>query len=310
MNNIKSFEEFIDNKFNKKSNTNNTKDLKDLIQSFDINTIPMSILDKAYVDYEQFFDVVDVYSVDEDYIYEDNTNKNVEVKSVHDVVEYLDRMMKPSNCLFFIQNTNGIDFINSIIRLDKYPDFIAMEIVLIPSILMTPSVKENVDIITKEMDESGYFPSRKTIQRDSKGKVWLLMVFDPKKQESIREQVLKCHRYAYYTTPRYNADSIEKNGIIAKFSHKPYATNTKRVYLYIGNPDSEEYIEMMTDISNNLKRKDKNFTGDFVEYEISLNKLPKEMEFYIDVHGYGGDFIYTEMDIPVEAIRDSLDKSY
>lgn len=136
------------------------------------------------------------------------------------------------------------------------------------------------------------------------------MVFDPKKQESIRDRVIKNHRYGYHTTPSYNADSIEEMGIIAQISYKPYATNTKRVYLYIGNPDSEEYIEMMKDISNNLKRKDKKFTGDFVEYEILMKKLPKEMEFYIDVHGYGKDFIYTEMDIPVEAISRSVDKSY
>ena len=33
---------------------------------FDFNNIPMSELDKAYIDYEPLYDTVDLYSVDED----------------------------------------------------------------------------------------------------------------------------------------------------------------------------------------------------------------------------------------------------
>ena len=38
---------------------------------FDFNNIPMSELDKAYIDYEPLYDTVDLYSVDEDYLYEE-----------------------------------------------------------------------------------------------------------------------------------------------------------------------------------------------------------------------------------------------
>ena len=38
---------------------------------FDFNNIPMSELDKAYIDYEPLYDTVDWYSVDEDYLYEE-----------------------------------------------------------------------------------------------------------------------------------------------------------------------------------------------------------------------------------------------
>lgn len=163
MNNIKSFEEFIDNKFNKKSNTNNTKDLKDLIQSFDINTIPMSVLDKAYVDYEPFFDRISIYSIDEDYTYENTTNNKSEVKSVCSVVKYMNRIMKSSNCLFSVQNDNDVDFVEAKMLLKKCPDYITMELAL-----MIPDVKENSDIIIAEMDKNGYFLSRKRIIKDKK----------------------------------------------------------------------------------------------------------------------------------------------
>ena len=41
---------------------------------FDFNNIPMTELDKAYIDYEPLYDTVDLYSVDEDYLYEEKKN--------------------------------------------------------------------------------------------------------------------------------------------------------------------------------------------------------------------------------------------
>ena len=46
------------------------------------------------------------------------------------------------------------------------------------------------------------------------------------------------------------------------------------------------------------------------EYEVMLKKNPENAEFYIDIHEFGKDFIYTETDIPIEAIRDTEDKIY
>ena len=43
---------------------------------FDFNNIPMSELDKAYIDYEPLYDTEDWFSVDEDYLHEEKkTNK-------------------------------------------------------------------------------------------------------------------------------------------------------------------------------------------------------------------------------------------
>ena len=135
-------------------------------------------------------------------------------------------------------------------------------------------------------------------------------MFDPKKQESIKEMVLKYHKYAYHTSPIYNAESIEKNGILAKYAITSFISNTPRIYLYLGNTSNSEYVKMMKSISRNLQRKDNKFTGDFVEYEIMLKKLPENAEYYVDIHGFGKDYIYTESDIPIESIRDSEDKTY
>ena len=42
------------------------KEVKEL-DIFEFNNIPMSELDKEYIDYEPLYDTVDLFSVDEDY---------------------------------------------------------------------------------------------------------------------------------------------------------------------------------------------------------------------------------------------------
>ena len=66
----------------------------------------------------------------------------------------------------------------------------------------------------------------------------------------------------------------------------------------------------MKSISRKLQSKDNKFTGDFVECEIMLKKLPENAEYYVDIHGFVKDYIYTESDIPIESIREAEDKMY
>ena len=189
--------------------------------------------------------------------------------------------------------------------MEDYPDFLTLS-----TALLVPDIKKNVEIITEFMDDNCYYEVKKTIYKDRCGRIWILLMFDPKKQESIKEMVMKYHKYAYYTSPIYNAESIEKNGILAKYAKTSFISNTPRIYLYLGNTSNPEYVKMMKSISRNLQRKDNKFTGDFVEYEVLLKKLPENAEYYVDIHGFGKDFIYTETDIPIESIRDTEDKTY
>ena len=107
-----------------------------------------------------------------------------------------------------------------------------------------------------------------------------------------------------------NAELLEQKGILAKYANTPFISNPKRIYLYLGNTSNQKYVDMMKSISRKLQSKDNKFTGDFVEYEIMLNKLPENAEYYVDIHGFGKDYIYTESYIPIESIRDSEDKAY
>ena len=204
-----------------------------------------------------------------------------------------------------VKSPNGVEFIEVERLMEDYPDYLTMEM-----IMLIPVIKKNVEIITEFMDENGYYEAKKAIRKDKGGRKWMTVMFDPKKQESIKDMVLKYHKYAYHTSPIYNAESIEKNGILAKYAKSPFISNTKRIYLYLGNTSNQKYVDMMESISRKLQSKDNKFTGDFVEYEIMLKKLPENAEYYVDIHGFGKDYIYTESDIPIESIRDSEDKTY
>lgn len=272
---------------------------------FDFNNIPMSELDKAYIDYEPLYDTVDWYSVDEDYLYEERKNNTTGIQSAIDVVSRAMNQLKMSEFQIKAKSPNSVEYIEVKRLMEDYPDFLTMS-----TAMLVPDIKKNVEIITEFMDDNGYYESKKTIYKDRDGRIWMLLMFDPKKQESIKEMVLKYHKYAYHTSPIYNAESIEKNGILAKYTNTPFISNTKRIYLYLGNTSNQKYVDMMKSISKKLQSKDNKFTGDFVEYEIMLKKLPENAEYYVDIHGFGKDYIYTETNIPIEAIRDSEDKTY
>ena len=290
---VKKFKEFLKNKE------------INILDIFDIDNIPMSELDKAYIDYEPLYDTVDWFSVDEDYVYEERKNNTTGIQSAIDVVSRAMNQLKMSEFQIKAKSPNGVEYIEVKRLMEDYPDFLTMS-----TAMLVPDIKKNVEIITEFMDDDGYYEAKKTIYKDRDGRIWILLMFDPKKQESIKEMVLKYHKYAYHTSPSYNADSIDENGILAKIAISPFVSNTKRVYLYLGNTSSPEYVNMMKSISKKLQSKDNKFTGDFVEYEIVLQKLPDNVEFYVDIHGYGKDYIYTESDIPLSAIREREDKSY
>ncbi len=293
MKNIKGFDEFKED-----------KKLK-VLDIFDFDNIPMLELDKAYIEYEPLDDDIDFYSLDEDYILEIKDNKSNEIHNTQDVVTQAKNQLKIQDFQIRIKSPNGVDYIEAKKLLKEYPDYFTMK-----TALLIPAIKRDVDIITEFMDIKGYFRTKSATYKDKRGRLWMVLLFDPKKQESIREMVLKHYKYAYHTSPSYNAESIDTNGILAQKSSVPFETNTKRVYLYLGNTSNPEYVNMMTSISKKIKRENKEFAGDFVEYEILLKNLPSNAEFYIDIHGYGKDYIYTETNIPVNAIRDTEDKSY
>lgn len=268
---------------------------------FDLDAISIEDLDKAYVDYAEFYDPSSPYDmIEEDGEYsikEEKLKSSDTPVAAERVIDELKRNLNFSLFQFKVKEPNGVKFIEAKHELKHIPSYSILDMAL-----LVPSFEENEEIIQELLDARGYYLSRKYKQTDRKNREWVVTVFDPKKQESIREMITNCYRYAYHTSPAFNEKSIDENGLVAKQSSYPFETNSKRVFLHLGMTSNEEYKNMMQSISRNIKAQDKNFNGEFIEYEIELDKIPEDASFYADAHGFGKEYIYIETNVPVNAI--------
>ena len=168
-----------------------TKKEVEELDIFDFDNIPMSELDKAYIDYEPLYDTVDWFSLDEDYLYEERKNNTNGIQSAIDVVSRAMNQLKISERQIKVHLPNGVDYIEVERLMEDYPDFLTMSIVM-----LIPDIKKNVEMITEFMDDNGYSVAKKATYKDKVGRIWMLLMFDPKKQESIKEIVMKYYKYA------------------------------------------------------------------------------------------------------------------
>ena len=98
---VKKFKEFLKNKE------------INILDIFDIDNIPMSELDKAYIDYEPLYDTVDLYSLDEDYVYEEKGNDTEGIQSAVDIADRALKQFKISGFQIKVMSPNGVDYIEA-----------------------------------------------------------------------------------------------------------------------------------------------------------------------------------------------------
>lgn len=206
-----------------------TKKEVEELDIFDFDNIPMSELDKAYIDYEPLYDTVDWFSLDEDYLYEERGKNTTGIQSAVDVVNCAMNQLKMSDFQIKVKSPNGVEFIEGERLMEDYPDYLTMEM-----IMLIPVIKKNVELITEFMDDNGYTVAKKATYKDKVGRIWMLLIFDSKKQESIKEMVMKYYKYAYCTSPIYNAESIKKNGILAQYAKAQFISKYSTYLLVFG----------------------------------------------------------------------------
>ena len=146
---------------------------------FDFTNIPMSELDKAYIDYEPLYDTVDWYSVDEDNLYEERKNNTTGIQSAVDVVSRAMNQLKMSEFQIKVKSPNSVEYIEVKRLMEDYPDFLTMS-----TAMLVPDIKKNVEIITEFMDDNGYYEAKKTIYKDRGGRIWMLLMFDLKSKRT------------------------------------------------------------------------------------------------------------------------------
>lgn len=270
------------------------KALEHFVKSFDINSIPERVRKTLYVDYSEIDDFLNKTSefrnVDENFN-ESVTSDDTDVTSIKNVVDglineyHLDRYFSIK-----VYDEYNVEVVN----VDKIPQYSQTS-----SAILVPMIEKNLDIIKKELDKGGYYQVAKHDYKDAEGRQWSFIVFDPKEQKSITEQIKSQYEYLYHCSLSTNDDSIKKNGIIPQNSKNFYNFKEKRVYLHYLTPNNQEFKNMMKKFIDSRKRKEPNFNHKMNVYTISIDDLPKDIEFFQDPHAQA---IYTLSSIPTKAI--------
>lgn len=267
--------------------------IKSFLDSYDINAIPQESKNRQYKDYKPILDFLN--NVCESRIYENQssiTKQGISVESTRNIIDNI----KDHFELEAFQFRAYCPYNACIVEHSKIPYHYQTS-----CSILTPVIATNIDIVTNEMENGGYNKIKEKIFTDSDGRKWVIMIFDPVKQDSVTDQIKKAYPYIYYTTEAKNKENIETAGLKPQSTtNLDFNNNEPRLYLYYGSPNAESYINMMKNIANDRKMNDDTFDGTYAQFTIDTDILPDDAEFFDDPRG--NNYIYTQSIIPPSAI--------
>ena len=270
------------------------KSFEDFMRKFDINAIPKEVRDELYIDYsdnDNFLNKTSEFREVDENFNEIKNNQNSDTISIDSVVN---KLVQEYNLDKYFSIKVFDTYNVKIVNVDKIPQYSQTA-----NAILVPMIEKNIDIVEKELDKCGYYRVAKHDYKDAEGRQWSFIIFDPKEQKSITEQIKSQYEYLYHCSPSTNDESIKKNGIIPQNSKNFYNFKEKRVYLHYLTPNNQEFKNMMKKFIDSRKRKDPNFNSKMNVYTISIDNLPKDIEFFQDPHAQA---IYTLSSIPAKAI--------
>lgn len=154
----------------------------------------------------------------------------------------------------------------------------------------------NGDILCEKMKYMGWSKSYELNPKEKNGIVVRAIGFDPMYQEAI-DDVKERWKVLYHLSPKYNEESIMKNGLVPSTRNK-FFKYPPRIYMLTPNVPMSE----LENLVNNLNKfeKDNNNGGVFTIYRIKTNQIPDDVElFYNPRFNYG---VYSTKPIPTSAI--------
>lgn len=164
-------------------------------------------------------------------------------------------------------------------------------------ILLLADIGENVKIIIEKMKLMGWSKSYITPPSIINGMPMKAISFDPIYQDSIKD-IIKRWRFLYHISPAINKDSILKKGLLpfsknGKFDYPP------RVHLLKPSLSDSQLRSIARQLYDSDNSPDNN--GTYCLFQIDVNKLPDEIDFFFDPRFEKG--VYTKQEIPKESIN-------
>lgn len=160
--------------------------------------------------------------------------------------------------------------------------------------IVIADIDDNAKMVERDMEQMGYFVGHRYQVTAKNGTKWLQMQFEPKYQKEL-EIIKRNHYLLIHISPIQNVESIRTNGFIPSSKNK-FLSYPDRVYLYVGNDNVRELVQLLKGlyIANGWE------DDRFCLFLIDSYKVPKNIKFYIDPNMENG--IYTYDKIPYSSV--------
>lgn len=164
-------------------------------------------------------------------------------------------------------------------------------------ILLLTDIGKNIDIVISKMKTLGWFNAEMSDVSLYNGIPIIAITFDPMYQSSVNDDVRKL-KYLFHVSPAYNKESIVQHGLI------PLSQNSAFNYpprIYLVKPTIPQIV--MQDFVGELCYNNTNpkNNGIYSLYQIDVDKIPDNIEFYLDPRFEDGVFV--DKSIPNSAIK-------
>lgn len=161
--------------------------------------------------------------------------------------------------------------------------------------ILASLVENNIEIIEEAMKKLGYFRSKPTDEKllcDIKGRKWIDLRFEPIYSNDLTDYVRKNYQYVYHLAPSIFEKSIMEKGLIPSNNNAEFKYNEARVYVMKGGVTAESIQELVNELYQQAKQRGySNLSPEYSMFTIDLNKIDGNVRFYGDINEADGLFI-------------------
>ena len=165
-------------------------------------------------------------------------------------------------------------------------------------IILIANVRNNEDIISRDMDKCGWYLGHKQFIKTEKGRMWLQLTYEPYYPSEAMND-LKTMKNLLHITLKQNISQIKEHGIVPKSTNKRFSY-PPRVHCFNGNCSNGFIRYAAYELSIASKEK----LEDYRIVVVDVRKLPEDIVFYYDPNYDLGMFTYDT--IPPETIEDIM----
>ena len=242
--------------------------------TFDLNEIPMDILDRGWTRYHPY-----LYTIDHG-----NPLANRVIEEANDYKKQILIVRKA------IIDTFPISEEQFKIKEGCHGLYAAILVAL---------ADDNLDIIEQAMENKGFFrgqPTNDQLLYDRKNRKWIDVRFEPKEPDDVTEELHRKYSKLYHLTPTIFEEKILENGLKISNNDPNYRYSGSRAFLSEGDADMNDIQNLANTLFAQAQNRGvRNLTPNYTLFTFDLDKMGNEIRFFYDINELG---LYTKVEIP------------